>query len=303
MLRSGRKVQRTPLKQRPGDGESRRNTSAVSTSAFDDDAYDDADEERRIAAAGTGSDAVIGSSGAPAPSTPLERVPWWNRVGWDPNIKYSGWPHDKVRLGVPHSHVQVTAASTLNALCPLPAISLSTPSGCPQPPVPGRDFRPAGIPASRGNVFPHMPLWHNAFCDPYERVNVFSHGIPCLVFVTLLALSLTRRIPGGAPLAAHCAAVSLGHLASTITHLSPDSKRVEKLDHAGIALWIVSTTYTALKAACPHMSLAPYYAATAITMACVAIPFHKVRRGRGDGVDPARITVRCSCNTVELWPP
>ena len=148
----------------------------------------------------------------------------------------------------------------------------------PQPPEPGKDFRPAGVPACAVDpVFPHMPYWHNILCDPYERINFFSHAVPGLVLFALLVARVAGAVPGGWPLTLHLAVTTYAHFASALTHLSPDSLAPQKADHMGIALWILSTTYTSLGSACPKMGLAPYYAMAAATVGASFVRFSKVR--------------------------
>lgn len=46
----------------------------------------------------------------------------------------------------------------------------------------GMKFRPPGAPAG---AWPHTPWYICTFYDPYERINVWSHGLPTLGFVIL----------------------------------------------------------------------------------------------------------------------
>lgn len=149
-------------------------------------------------------------------------------------------------------------------------------------PVPGKDFRPAGLPACGvAPVFPRMPWWHNVLCDPYERINFFSHAVPgavllCLFVASAIGVFPSRGFPGRLPLSVHLAVTAFGHLASACTHLEPDSLLAQKFDHAGIALWVMSTTFTALTAACSDANLVPYFIVCALTFCCVFIPQSKV---------------------------
>ena len=59
--------------------------------------------------------------------------------------------------------------------------------------------------------------------DPYERINVWSHGVPGVTLVLLGAAAAAGLAPGGAPLAAFCACAAVTHLFSAITHVWPDS--------------------------------------------------------------------------------
>jgi hypothetical protein len=43
-------------------------------------------------------------------------------------------------------------------------------------------FRPTGAPAG---AWDHAPWYICTFYDPYERINVWSHGLPAIGFVIL----------------------------------------------------------------------------------------------------------------------
>ena len=151
----------------------------------------------------------------------------------------------------------------------------------PYPPTPGVHFRPAGLPASATHpVFPPMPWWHS-FLDPYERINIISHGLPGLVLLSvtacLLGGQLPQLLPFSFPLLIHASLVGLAHLTSVLAHVFPDSIWFEKADHVGISIWIASTTYTGLTAVCPGGDLRTYWYTTAATGAICTIPNHKVR--------------------------
>lgn len=86
--------------------------------------------------------------------------------------------------------------------------------------------------------FPHMPWWHSALYDPYERVNVWSHGMPGIIFLILGLLAHLGAAPGGSVLLAFCCCAATTHLLSAITHVYPEDKFLEKFDHLGIAVLI-----------------------------------------------------------------
>jgi len=96
-----------------------------------------------------------------------------------------------------------------------------------------------------------------AFRDPYERVNCISHALPGAAFLVLGFISLSSAAPAwlprtdGArawthdPLGAFCLCAATTHLLSALTHVWPDSVRLEKADHVGIVVLIVGTPLTA----------------------------------------------------------
>ncbi|KAK9807694.1 hypothetical protein WJX72_006304 [[Myrmecia] bisecta] len=108
-----------------------------------------------------------------------------------------------------------------------------------------RSFRAAGSPAG---TFPHQPWWHCTFHDPYERVNVWSHGVPGLLFLVLGLLSSFGWGDGSKTLAVFSVCAACTHLLSAITHIFPDSHQLEKCDHLGIVALIIGTPVTALMA-------------------------------------------------------
>eukprot|EP00884_Botryococcus_braunii_P016500 jgi/Botrbrau1/3533/Bobra.341_2s0059.1 len=114
-----------------------------------------------------------------------------------------------------------------------------------------RDCRPPGAPAG---VWPHTPWHHCVFYDPYERVNVWSHGIPGFLFILLGVASYMGWVVGGSPAWIHnplgmfCLCAATTHLLSALTHVYPDSIALEKLDHIGIVVLILGTPITIMMA-------------------------------------------------------
>jgi len=173
-------------------------------------------------------------------------------------------------------------------------------------PRPGLDFRPPGVPASPGGlcppgrVFPAMPWWHHALCDPYERVNVWSHLLPGLFFVGLPvyvavlpaawgglghALGASAAMPW--PLVAFCWVVGPAQLASALCHTYPDDFRLEKIDHVGIAAWVAAVPPTLLLAKCPGRwaAEAPWLAGFAVCLGgLVGVGDTRLRAGLTIGV-------------------
>lgn len=110
-------------------------------------------------------------------------------------------------------------------------------------------FRAPGSPAG---TFPSTPWWHCTFYDAYERVNVWSHGLPGLAFLIIALGVYADLVRGGIPLAVFCLCAATTHLASAITHVYPDDHVLEKMDHIGIVALILGTPVTALMAVHPH---------------------------------------------------
>lgn len=81
--------------------------------------------------------------------------------------------------------------------------------------------------------------------DPYERVNVWSHGVPGVFFLLVGLYGLQLGINAYAVFGL-CAATT--HLLSALTHVYPDSVPLEKMDHYGIVALCVGTTASALLA-------------------------------------------------------
>lgn len=112
-------------------------------------------------------------------------------------------------------------------------------------------FRPPGGPCG---CWPPTPWKHYVLRDPYERVNVWSHGLPGLLFLLLGVASYSGLYEDASrewvhnPLGIFCFCAATTHLGSMMTHIYPDSFALEKLDHLGIVALIIGTPLTALMA-------------------------------------------------------
>lgn len=120
-----------------------------------------------------------------------------------------------------------------------------------------------------------MPWWHS-FVDPYEMINVVSHGVPSLLFLACAPLIHRGFLPGGPPLALFCMFSGTTHLLSTLGHLWPDSVALEKLDHFGIVGLIVGTPITSLMALDPPGDVTKVLVILAVLMVSAAL-------GKGKG--------------------
>ncbi|PNW77179.1 hypothetical protein CHLRE_10g425650v5 [Chlamydomonas reinhardtii] len=128
-------------------------------------------------------------------------------------------------------------------------------------------FRPQGAPAG---VWPHTPWWLCTFYDPYERVNVWSHGLPALAFIVLGALAKAGAVPGDNALAVFCFCAAMTHGSSALTHVWPDDHLLEKIDHLCIPFLIVGVPLTAVMALRPQ---GPYHVLTAVAVAATGAAF------------------------------
>lgn len=130
-------------------------------------------------------------------------------------------------------------------------------------------FRQAGAPAG---AWPPQPWWVSALMDPYERVNVWSHGAPV---PALLAVAWAYR--GSLPVVVHSLCTAVNHLCSALTHIWPDSVPLEKLDHVGIVFNLISTPLTTVLARSPGTAsttntLRPFAAGSLCALAAVFAP-------------------------------
>mmetsp|Transcript_14858 Transcript_14858/g.44896 ORF Transcript_14858/g.44896 Transcript_14858/m.44896 type:complete len:280 (-) Transcript_14858:788-1627(-) len=110
---------------------------------------------------------------------------------------------------------------------------------------PSLQFR---YPGSKAGSHPHKPWHHSALRDAYERINVWSHGVPGILF--LIAAVVAPRWAGEAvkPMALFCAAAAATHLLSALGHVFPDDHYLEKADHLGIVALIISNPLSSLVA-------------------------------------------------------
>lgn len=104
-------------------------------------------------------------------------------------------------------------------------------------------FRPRGSPAG---TWGHTPWWHCAFHDPYERVNVWSHGLPAVVLFAVGMAALSGLMPDSAPVGVFGLLSSTCHALSALAHIYPDHHGLEKLDHLGILALLFGTPYSAI---------------------------------------------------------
>ena len=100
-----------------------------------------------------------------------------------------------------------------------------------------------------------MPWWHSCFCDPYEVVNVWSHGVPALLFGIGGLLGLAGVVQMSTAMLIACAGATTTHLFSTLAHVWPESIFWEKLDHLGIVTSAYSTLASAVLANNPYADM------------------------------------------------
>lgn len=123
-------------------------------------------------------------------------------------------------------------------------------------------FRPAGSPAG---TWPHTPWWHSVLCDPYERINVWSHALPAILFWVLGITKLVTDFATWKSVCVFCTSAGMMHVGSAMTHVYPDDVYLEKLDHLGIATLVMGTPISTIMARFPDESITSL-AAVASTM-------------------------------------
>lgn len=138
----------------------------------------------------------------------------------------------------------------------LPPATLTTYSMWERP----AKFRPAG---SAAGTWPHTPWFVCTFYDPYERINVWSHGLPGIGFIVLGLLAKAGVAPGGVAMSVYCFCAAMTHVSSAITHVWPDDHVLEKIDHLCIPFLIIGTPMTAVMASRPAGPFTVLWAATA----------------------------------------
>ena len=95
------------------------------------------------------------------------------------------------------------------------------------------------------------------FCDPYERICVWTHLLPGLALLALALASSFSSQPGHEALSLFAACACSTHLFSALTHVWPDDHYLEKLDHLGIAALAVGTPISTLLVRLPAWTTAP----------------------------------------------
>ncbi|PNH12495.1 hypothetical protein TSOC_000589 [Tetrabaena socialis] len=128
-------------------------------------------------------------------------------------------------------------------------------------------FRPQGAPAG---AWHHTPWYVCTFYDPYERINVWSHGLPALGFVLLGALAKAGIVPGGFALSVFCFCAAMTQGSSALTHVWPDDHLLEKIDHVCIPFLIIGVPLTAVMALRPS---SPYHMMVVVAVVAVAAAF------------------------------
>ncbi|KAG2497895.1 hypothetical protein HYH03_004161 [Edaphochlamys debaryana] len=132
---------------------------------------------------------------------------------------------------------------------------------------PAYQFRPQGAPAG---AWHHTPWWFCTFYDPYERINVWTHGLPALGFILLGVLSKHGFVTGGLPLTVFCLCTAVTHFSSALTHVWPDDHLLEKIDHLCIPFTIIGVPLSAVMALRPQ---GPYHVMWGVTLLLVAAAF------------------------------
>lgn len=126
-------------------------------------------------------------------------------------------------------------------------------------------FRPPNYPIP-------TPWWYSAFVDPYERVNVWSHGFPGTLFLLFGFLARLGFVFGGNTMTVFCSCAATTHLLSAITHAFPEDMLLEKMDHVGIVALVAGTPITAIMAKDPTASLVTMWCCIALLVAAAFLP-------------------------------
>eukprot|EP00892_Ulva_mutabilis_P007006 jgi/Ulvmu1/4678/UM002_0409.1 len=108
-------------------------------------------------------------------------------------------------------------------------------------------------------------------CDPYERINVWSHFLPGLLFLCfgLYQLVSEVRVTSSWGITLYCFCSCMMHFLSALTHVYPDDIYLEKLDHLGIVCLVMGTPISTMLVRYPDDPV-HHLAATALAMVVAA---------------------------------
>ena len=126
-------------------------------------------------------------------------------------------------------------------------------------PPPRAGCAPYRPPGAGPGAWPVMPWWHSCFYDPYERVNVWSHGLPAAGFAVGGILGIAGLLPMSLAMILLMAGGTAVHLFSTLAHVWPESHFWEKMDHLGIVTMAYTTLTTAVMANNPEADVSHLY--------------------------------------------